>query len=216
MPKLLRFLALVMCISLGPQVFAERTPLDLPSGRSGEADEETEELDEAITFYGSDFEGDAFFWCVDKSCSMGPPGMALLAAEVTQAVQSLSARSEIGLVAFSNNVIFWRLTPQKANYHNKLSLSSYVSELSAMGGTIIGPAGVQTLDIANQSSKRKRNIIVLSDGMPTDADPISVITGANYQSIPIHTIYINLGSGDGWGFMQALAAANGGSARMVN
>ena len=50
-----------------PRVLA-RQPLDLPSG-GGRADDE-EDTAEAIHFYGAEYEGDAFFWCLDKSGSM--------------------------------------------------------------------------------------------------------------------------------------------------
>ena len=46
-----------------------RKPLDLPSGGSGDNDEE-EDAPETINFWGGEYEGDAFFWCLDKSCSM--------------------------------------------------------------------------------------------------------------------------------------------------
>ena len=33
-------------------------------------DEDSEDVPESIFFFGAEYEGDAFFWCLDKSCSM--------------------------------------------------------------------------------------------------------------------------------------------------
>ncbi|MEM7263371.1 MAG: hypothetical protein AAF488_15385, partial [Planctomycetota bacterium] len=43
-----------------------RRPLDLPTPGAG-SEEEDEDAPESITFYGSEYEGDGFFWCLDKS-----------------------------------------------------------------------------------------------------------------------------------------------------
>ena len=59
-------------------------------------------------------------------------------------------------------------------------------------------------------------MIILSDGVPTcdsvDTSNIALseITSANWQQVPIHTIYINDDS-EGISFMQLLAAQNFGS-----
>ena len=38
-----------------------RTPLDLPVAHAGNV----------IEFFGADYAGDSFVWCLDRSCSMG-------------------------------------------------------------------------------------------------------------------------------------------------
>ncbi|MFQ5654297.1 MAG: hypothetical protein ACE5GW_06165, partial [Planctomycetota bacterium] len=92
-----------------------KRPLDLPSGGRGD-DEDEEDAPETITFYGSEYEGDGFFWCLDKSCSMGWNGeINTLKQEVTQSVNSLSTRAEFSLVAFSTSTLVWSPFPQKAN-----------------------------------------------------------------------------------------------------
>ncbi|HIK82387.1 MAG TPA: hypothetical protein EYF93_05755, partial [Planctomycetes bacterium] len=40
-----------------------RRPLDLPSGGAGDGDDE-EDAPETINFWGGEYEGDAFFWCL--------------------------------------------------------------------------------------------------------------------------------------------------------
>ncbi len=41
---------------------SENRPLDLPSGGIGDG-EDDEDAPETINFYGSEYEGEAFFWC---------------------------------------------------------------------------------------------------------------------------------------------------------
>ena len=97
----------------------QRRPLDLPSGGHG-ADSDEEDAPETITFYGGEYEGDGFFWCLDKSCSMGwADDIAFLKSEVISALASLSPQAEISLVAFSSGHIVWSppLSPARA-YHS--------------------------------------------------------------------------------------------------
>ena len=48
---------------------------------------------EALEGSRQEYEADAFFWCLDRSCSMGwgsPTPLSILQEEVTQAINSLS------------------------------------------------------------------------------------------------------------------------------
>ncbi len=193
-----------------------RRPLDLPSGGSG-SDGDEEDAPETITFYGGEYEGDGFFWCLDKSCSMGwADDIGQLKTEVIAALGSLSSDAEISLVAFSSGHIVWSPVPKPASPGNRASATIWVQALQAEGWTCIGPAGVETLNIANLSQKSNRQVLVLSDGEPycdgdnTATQALSSITGANWQHVPIHTIYIASDMG-GMTFMQQLAAMNGGT-----
>ena len=42
-------------------------PLDLPAGGGVGDEAEEEDMPELIQFWGEEYEGDAFFWCLDKS-----------------------------------------------------------------------------------------------------------------------------------------------------
>ncbi len=190
-------------------------PLDLPSGGIGDDDEEEDEA-ESITFYGSEYEGDGFFWCLDKSGSMSWGGrMNVLMEEMCHAIPSLSSRSDFSIVAFSTNTVTWSQFAQPANSANKTSAMGWVQTLPAAGWTCLLDAGVKTVEIANNCSKRNKQIIVLSDGVPvcygndTSQQCLTEITGANWQRIPINTFYISTDS-QGAAFMQALAQSNGG------
>ena len=66
MKRLLLVLALVPVLSFA--LFADgnaaagKKPLDLPAGGIGTSDDD-EDAPETIQFYGSEYEGEAFFWC---------------------------------------------------------------------------------------------------------------------------------------------------------
>ena len=98
---------------------ARRQPLDLPSGGGLVDESEEEDAPELITFYGHVFEGDGFFWSLDKSGSMGGNRLMVLKDEVTRAIQSLSPAAEFGFVAFSSNVVAWRNQPVQATSAEK-------------------------------------------------------------------------------------------------
>lgn len=65
MKQILLLLALVPAFAFA--VWADegvvgKTPLDLPAGGLG-SDDDDEDAPETINFFGSEYEGDAFFWC---------------------------------------------------------------------------------------------------------------------------------------------------------
>ena len=170
---------------------------------------------EVILFYGAEYEGDGFFWGLDKSGSMQHEGrMTVLKGEVGRAVDSLSSNSHFGLVAFSQNQVLWRTTPHRATAENKVSAKAWLQTLVPSGGTMMGPGGVAVLNLCNQSDHRRKTMIIVGDGVPSDGQrAVNSITAANYQRVPIHTILI--GDDDGVTVMQRLAQQNNGTYRRV-
>ena len=193
-------------------------PLDLPAPGVG-GPEDNEDIPESILFYGGAYEGDGFFWCLDRSCSMGwGPGLAVLKQEMTQAISQLSGQTDFGIVAFGSNVLQWAPSPRRGTSAYKESANAWVQGLTADGGTCIAAGGVATVELANQSTKRLKRIIVLTDGEPycsglTDEASVALtnITAANFQRIPIDTVYISADAG-GIAFCQQLSAMNNGTA----
>ncbi|MCA8959912.1 MAG: hypothetical protein KDC38_05345 [Planctomycetes bacterium] len=195
-------------------------PLDLPAPGRG-AEELDEDAPESITFYGSEYEGDAFFWCLDKSCSMGWDGeIETLKQETTDAILQLSSRAEFGINAFSSNTVVWASGPRRASTANKQSAVGWVQQLQPDGWTCLGPAAVQILAIARESGARRSSVLILGDGQPwcdgVDTGPavLADVASANYSSIPVHTLYIS-SSSDGVAFFQQLAQQNGGTFTLV-
>jgi hypothetical protein len=98
MSRLLSIL-LVMGVALGTTgwIVAQsdgtgvKRPLDLPSGGKGD-DEDEEDAPETISFYGGEYEGDGFFWCLDKSGSMDWGNLiGQLKSEMSESLNQLSA-----------------------------------------------------------------------------------------------------------------------------
>lgn len=193
----------------------EKKPLDLPSGGRG-TDADEEDAPETIAFYGGEYEGDAFFWCLDRSCSMGWAGeIEVLKEETREAISSLSESADFSLVAFGSSTVVWSPIPRAASAGAKAGAQQWVQALVPTGATCLGPAAIEILSIAQMSDQEHRQLIVVSDGVPTCGSPASTltaITGANWERIPINTIYI-ASDAEGAGFMQSLAAANGGTFR---
>ncbi|MFN0058868.1 MAG: vWA domain-containing protein [Planctomycetota bacterium] len=201
-----------------------KRPLDLPSGGNGDDDEEEDEP-ESITYYGAEYEGDAFFWCLDKSCSMGWQGeIYTLKSETSSAVQQLSSRAEFAMVAFNTTYDVWPQSemPVKASTINKTSANAWIQSLQPDGVTCVAAAAVKTLQVAHQSSRHKRVMIMLGDGQPvcpggsvTDGDVLGDIAAANYEGITINTLYISA-SPEGMDLFQAIAAQNNGTFTVVD
>jgi len=191
----------------------DQRPLDLPSGGGGDRDDE-KDIPETITFFGQGYEGDGFFWCLDRSGSMGEGGLIeRLKSEMSEAISQLSEESEFGIVAFSSGYTIWSPHPQVADRANRASALAFVGALSPAGMTCMAPAGVQTIAISDQCDKDQKHIIVLSDGVPNCPGPeetLAAMTAANWQRTPIDTIYI-ASDPEGIAFMQQLAALNGGT-----
>ena len=190
-----------------------KRPLDLPSGGRGDGEDE-EDAPETISFYGGEYEGDGFFWCLDKSCSMGWAGeLDQLKSEMSQSIAGLTENSEFSIVAFSSGHIVWSPFPKDANTANRAAGTAWVNALNADGATCLAPAGVEIVNISNMSNEPNKQILILSDGEPNCPGPsetIAAITGANWQHTPVNTIYI-ASDNSGITFMQQLAAMNGGT-----
>ncbi|MEM7164450.1 MAG: hypothetical protein AAF581_03245 [Planctomycetota bacterium] len=190
-------------------------PLDLPAGKNVK-DDEDENDPESIIFYGQEYEADAFFWCVDRSCSMawgnGPP-IVVLKAELQNAVSSLSKQAEFGMVNFSSGFQKYQPMPVKATPAQKANAVGWINALTADGATCLGDAGVACVEIANACRKRNKRMICMADGganCPGCGSEVPQITNANWQRIPIDTVFVG-SDGNGIACMQQLAAANGGS-----
>jgi Mg-chelatase subunit ChlD len=194
----------------------QRRPLDLPAGGGKFIDDEEETLPDVIHFYGHEFEGDAFIWILDTSTSMILDGrIEHLKSEFIGAVSSLSSESEFGAVAFNSHLRPFDGHCSRATSARKLAASSWVSYLSPSGGTCMATALIHGLEMARETCKTNRRIIVVGDGVPScgaQIDPavaLSHVSCANWDHIPIDAVFIG-GGGAGFDFFQDLTESNGG------
>ena len=194
----------------------QRRPLDLPAGGGKFIDDEEEELPDVIQFYGHEFEGDAFIWVLDTSTSMILDGrIELLKSEFIGAVSSLSSDSEFGAVAFNTHLRPFDGHCSRATAARKLAATSWVNHLSPSGGTCMATALVHGMEMARETCKTTRRLIVVGDGVPScgaQIDPsvsLSHVTCANWDHIPIDAVFIGEGEA-GFDFFQELTESNGG------
>ena len=215
-------------VATGPDLFIEASPsdaprpLDLPVGSSPDEvlhhDLDAEELDETMLYFGAELEGDAFFWCLDKSGSMEEQGrFAQQQEEVIAAIEQLGDSAEFGVVAVSSGVVRFSPHPRKATPENRRRAIEWVRALECAGESRLVEGVVETLSLANFSRARSPHVIVTSDGAPPTEgradgrDSLhAAIVGANWARLEIHAIQIGSDRAAGK-FLLELAQKNGGT-----
>ncbi|MEM7167646.1 MAG: VWA domain-containing protein [Planctomycetota bacterium] len=211
--------AMVMAFCAAMLVGAEEPrprPLDLPAGKAFK-DDEDEDDPESIIFYGQEYEADAFFWCVDRSGSMNGPPIIALRAELQSAVSGLSRQAEFGLVTFSNGAEKYKPHPVRARPSEKAAAIAWIQAIAPNGMTCLGDGGVACLEVANQCRKRNKRMICMADGganCPGCATEVPQITTANWQRIPIDTLFVG-SSANGADCLEQLANENGGTFALI-
>jgi len=192
----------------------DHRPLDLPAGGLGVGEEE-EDAPESIVFFGGSYEGDAFFFLLDKSGSMFGTKMDLLRSEMASAFDELSPQSEFGLVAFSGDFLVFSPMPMKSTTQNLLAARAWVNALEAFGATQMLSAAQELLTIAHICGLESRSVIVVGDGLPNGPGPEETLSGilaTNLDGLPFHTILFGV-SESAVAFMLQLASSTGGTYR---
>ena len=121
------------------------------------------------------------------------------------------------LVAFNVSTHVWKQTAVHATLGNRASALAWIESLPTVEAHVMLEAGITTVNIANATPRAPKRLIFLGNRDPFNpATVISAITSANYQRIPLDTIYVpDLGPGGNAEFWQSLAAANGGTYTQV-
>lgn len=207
-------LALMLFAGVGwTESRGELQALDLPSGHAVAESEDEENTSEAILFFGQEFEGQAFFFLLDKSGSMAGSKMASLKHELTHSIQSLSRTSEFGIVAFSTGTSTYSPTPKKATQQRKASAIAWVEALQPYGATFMLDGATALLPIAALSRKNNKVVIAVGDGLPNGPgadDTLLGIVAANWEYLPFNTILFGTQQA-ATDFMSELAEVTGGS-----
>ncbi|MFQ5654113.1 MAG: VWA domain-containing protein [Planctomycetota bacterium] len=190
----------------------ERRPLDLPSGGAGRSSEE-EDAPETIIFFGAAYEGDGFFFLLDKSGSMAGEKIMLLKEELTSTINSLSSHSDFAIVAFSGDVISFSPVPSRAEPQQKAAAIGWVQGLEPYGPTFMLNGALYLLPITRLCNLPRRVIIAVGDGLPNGPGPDDTLEGivsANWEGLPINTILFG-SEPTAVEFMSNLSAATGGT-----
>ena len=196
--------------------------LDLPFDALGAAEEE-EDAPEIVTFYGTQLEGDGFFYVIDRSRTMQDRGeLDIAKKEVVKNISEFSNRVQFGVVFFDADVIKFPASGQPADASPGMKQSgiNFVQSNQGSSGTCGQKAMAAILQMANQATSKRKVIVYLSDGGGTcngGDEPtylrqqLALTTSQNYQRIQINTIGVLDLTPAGEAFMKQLASANGGT-----
>lgn len=222
-PKTLAALLMLLVASypLISEADTERTrrPLDLPSGGNGsDSDDDDDPLPDLIQFFGHDYEGDAFVWVLDISGSMSVGGrIAQLRDEFAAAVVNLSTSSDFGAVAFNQNILPLDPLCSASVAERKRNAIIWVTGLQPSGASCVAPAVIHGLELVRKSRKPNRRVIVVGDGLPECGGVsnselhLEHIESANWDRIPIDTVFVGIQLEAGIDFFQQLANSNDGT-----
>ncbi len=174
-----------------------------------------------VTFFGAGYGMETVVWCVDTSASLGWGGeIASVQAELTAAVNSLEQWQLFDIVAFNTTVSRFANETIHGSDDNAQAAASWIDGLTATGTSCMQTALLNSVAIANQSLRRDRGIILLSDGLPTCRGTdqsialLAALQESNYQELPVHVI-LWASDPDAISVMQLIAAQNGGTFTLV-
>jgi hypothetical protein len=240
---LLLVLLISGCFIVSGHVFSGTIPgvgqrfLDLPDGFS--VSEEEEDAPELIEFYSNEYEGDAWFFCLDKSDSMsantggGQPKYMVRNRETIKALTALTKRSTATCLFFdwkkAQSDIFGD-PPVRMDAAGKSRMIGQVSRMTvanhAGSDSCICAGMLRVMQVANKAVNAHRVLLLVADGRAQcsgdETDPERVfqkITSNNIHRIPINTIYTGAQSGDDWTIgkplLERLARATGGKFKIA-
>jgi hypothetical protein len=239
---LLLLLIFGLCILPG-HIFSASAPgigqrfLDLPDGFS--LTEEEEDAPELIEFYSNEYEGDAWFFCLDKSDSMsantagGSPKYMVRNRETIKALSALTKRSTATCLFYDwkkqNSDIFGD-PPVRMDEAGKARMIAQVSRMTVANhsgaDSCINAGMLRILQVVNKSTNSHRVIMLVADGRAQCSgdteDPNRIfqsITSNNIHRAPINTIYTGAQSGGDWDIgkplLERLARATGGKFKIA-
>jgi len=185
--------------------------LDLPDGFG--VTQEDEEEPELIEFYADEYEGDAFFFCLDRSSSMGQTTasgevkFSVLKRETIRALQGLTSRSVVSIVFYNQDMepLTFGDPPIKMEAAAKAQLISKVTGTQISVGSCMFRGAEKLLGIATKSQNEHRTMILVADGRThcsngeNDANRVFArIIAKNTTRMSINTIYTGMQSGEDW------------------
>lgn len=204
-----------------------RQPLDLPAGLTGPPEEDEEDSPETIVFYGSELEGDAFFWCFPIYGFCGDLTVyQSIREEINSALMQLSKRSLFSLVGYNSQTYVWSYQAKKANEANKASGIAWMQSLIPVEAHCLLEAAVTTLNISQGARGNAKQLVVMGARTPycgTEGgsgyatECLTTITASNYENSRMNTVYFTstFYSGE-QDFYVSLASMNGGSFKQVD
>ena len=223
-------LAVIGVLLTGSELFAQgsgqpatKENLDLPYDAFGLSEEE-EEAPEVVFFYGQQYEGDGFFFCLDRSSSVANGELDIEKREAIRTISQFSKHVQFAIVFYDQGMMKWPGSgrPAEANGSMKSGAISFLSTIQAGSGTCVKKGLLEAINFANRSSAKRNVIIYLGDGGTTcpgndsgaySRQTITEVAGANFKKHQINAICV--GTQVNESFCKSLANANGGTFRRL-
>jgi hypothetical protein len=203
---------------------ATKENLDLPFDAFANAEEE-EEAPEVIFFYGQQYEGDGFFFCLDRSSSTAQGELETEKRETIRAINGFSKHVQFAVVFYDQSVMKWPTAgrPAEASGGSKAQAIAWLSTIRTGSGSCVREGLMASLEFANRSSSKKNSIIYLGDGYTHCSghdtaqyarQTLSQVTAANYKRHSINSVCVGTDQVDeNW--CKQLASLNGGTYKRV-
>jgi hypothetical protein len=206
--------------------------LDLPGG-DGTATG-IEKPPDIIDIYETPLEGDAFFFCLDRSRSMSYPDargqikFEVLKREVARALQGLSADSVACVHFYDGSVeqLTYGNPPARMDGPGKARVIGEVAGTALASGSCLCRGAEKVLAIANACDRESRTIMIVGDGRTQcangEGNPERVfqrIMAKNVFRLPISAVYTGPQTGEEWELgmplLKRLALATNGQFRIA-
>jgi hypothetical protein len=201
--------------------------LDLPLDALGDTGEE-EDAPETIHFYGQTYEGDGFFFTVDRSGSMQDSGELQIAKrEMIRNIQELSNRTQFSVNFFDANLIYFPQSgrPAEASQAMKGAATGFINSTPGGGGSCCQKGLLNALRFANLSTSKRKVIVYVGDGGGTcggnegtyHQQTLAMVTQQNYQRAQVNAIGVLMaGRTTQEQFLRQLTSMNNGTYKRVN
>ncbi|MCZ6796298.1 MAG: hypothetical protein O7J95_22020 [Planctomycetota bacterium] len=205
--------------------------LDLPFDARGEHSDEEEDPPEVVIFYGQNYEGDGFFYIIDRSTTMQDRGELRRAKqEVARNVSEFSPATQFAIVFFDAGITKFPTSgrPAEAKPGMKVAALSWIANMPGGRGSCMMQGVRVGLQFANLSNVKRKVLVYVGDGGGTCSasqqgeqaylrNMVNTITSQNYQRVQINCVGVLMGGrGMQEGFLKQLASANRGTYRQIN
>ncbi len=141
---------------------------------------------------------------IDRSGSMGGEKMEMAKDAAKSAVELLTPRDFVAVVAFDGAT--YLITPIQ-NVSSPSSVNSAISTIEAAGGTSIYPALVDALDQLNRVSAKLKHVILLTDGYSEPGDFEGIVRQMVDARITVSTVGVGQADNE---LLQGIATNGGG------
>ena len=147
----------------------------------------------------------AMMLVIDKSGSMGGQKIELAKDAAKAAVELLSPRDALGVIAFDGSAY---TVSELRTAADRGAIVDAISTIEASGGTNMYPAMVDALDDLRSATAKLKHIILMTDGVSSPGDFEGAATEMSESRITLSTVA--LGEGASEDLLEELATIGGG------